>query len=161
MYEQSITHLPFLDLHTLRLTNHYFHALIPPPTHLDLVKAEMSEFHFLTCEGCTRLRPTDKFSSKMTKKNKGPHGYKSYSRFGIDCGRRPLPVLNRYTRGVRWDERGVPFVRCLKCIRVAQAPNDRTIKTSCHKAIGKVRAAAELEKVQREAREWQEKTEMD
>jgi hypothetical protein len=35
-----LPHLQFLDLHTLRLVNHFFHALILPPLHDELLSAE-------------------------------------------------------------------------------------------------------------------------
>jgi hypothetical protein len=58
--------IPFLDLHTLRLTNHYFHALIPPATHAGFLNVEMSDFDFIACVGCTRLRHMAAFSPKRT-----------------------------------------------------------------------------------------------
>lgn len=147
------THLQLLDLHTLRLTNHYFHALIPPPTHPELLMIEMADFGFLTCVGCTRLRPEATFSSKMYKKKKVPGGTQAHNRFCIECGRRPLPGVHRYMLGSRWEEYGAPFARCLRCQRIARGPDDQAVPLclSCHtQDLERARAAKE---VQREVEE--------
>jgi hypothetical protein len=86
-----LPHLQFLDLHTLRLVNHYFHALILPPPYDELLLAEKTpNFDFLACVGCTRLRPVAKFSIKMFIKKKAPGGAQAHNRFCIECGRRSL-----------------------------------------------------------------------
>jgi hypothetical protein len=131
------THLAFPDLQTLRLANHYFYALIPLPTHAQLLAMEKLDFtynKFFTCVGCTRLRPVSEFSSKMVKRKKGPQGTQAHNRFCLECGRRPLPGPHRYTSGDRWDESGVPFVRCRWCAKVAKAPADQDIELClyCH-----------------------------
>jgi hypothetical protein len=51
-----LPHLPFLDLHTLRLTNHHFHALIPPPTYAEFLAIEKPGFDFVAYVGCSRLQ---------------------------------------------------------------------------------------------------------
>jgi hypothetical protein len=150
-----LTHLRFLDLHTLRLTNHYLHALIPLPSHAEFLTVETSGFDFLACVGCTRLRPTATFSPKMFKKKKAPGGSQAHNRFCFECGRRPLPGVHRYMLGSRWEEYGVPFARCLRCGSIARGPEDQAVPLclSCHtQDLERVRAAGELERVRREAR---------
>jgi hypothetical protein len=39
-----LTHLRFPDLHTLRLANHYFYVMIPPPIHAELLTFETLDF---------------------------------------------------------------------------------------------------------------------
>ncbi|KFY49112.1 hypothetical protein V495_00760 [Pseudogymnoascus sp. VKM F-4514 (FW-929)] len=153
-----LTHLQFFDLHALRLTNRYFHALLPPPTHAELLSAETLETGFLACVGCTRLRPVATFSSKMFIKKKVAGGTQAHNRFCIECGRRPLPGLHRYMLGSRWKENGVPFARCLRCEIIAKGPEDQAVPLcfSCHtQDLERARAAEELERVRREAR-WRE-----
>lgn len=95
-----LQHLSFFDLHSLRLTNHYFHALIPPPTHAELLDNEQSPFAckngLSACVGWTRLRPKASFSPKMFKMENRPGQPDARNRFCIECGRRPLPGPNRY-----------------------------------------------------------------
>lgn len=154
MQDSILTHLPFLDLHTLRMTNHYFYNLIPPPTHNDLLEAEKSEIGLYACVGCMKLRRKECFSSNMTKKKKVLGGLEAHNRFCIECGRRPLPGEHQYTRGQRWDENGNPFVRCFKCQRTAQAPEDRSVQLclSCHtQDLERQRQAEVRKRVQRES----------
>ena len=95
------------------------------------------------------------FSRNMFMKKKIPGGAQAHSRFCIECGRRPLPGVHRYTLGSRWKENGVPFVRCFSCKIVARALEDQTVLIclSCHmQDLERVRAAEEFERVRREAR---------
>jgi hypothetical protein len=154
------SHLEFLDLHTLRLTCHYFHSLIPPPTHGELLAVETTTFDFLACIGCVRLRPAATFSAKMVKQKKAPGGSQAHNRFCIECGRRPLPGVHRYTLGSRWEEHGVPFARCLRCRRIARGPEDKAVELclSCHgQDMQRVRAIEEQERVWREVGEQKER----
>jgi len=115
-----LPHLQFLDLHTLRLVNHYFHALILPPQHCELLSAEKTpSFDFLACVGCTRLRPVAKFSIKMFTKKKAAGGAQAHNRFCIECGRRSLPGVHRYMLGARWQENGVPKGQRIRQCRYA------------------------------------------
>lgn len=131
------TYLPFLDRHTLRLTHYYFHNLIDPPTHAELLAAESWRFPYLACVGCTRLRPMTAFSPKMITKKKAPSGVQACTRFCIECGRRPLPGVHRYMLGSRWVEHGVPFARCVKCKQIAQGPEDMGVRMClpCHTGV--------------------------
>lgn len=152
-----LPHLQFLDLHTLRLVNHYFHALVLPPTHAELLSVEKTpNFDFLACVGCTRLRPVASFSIKMFTKKKAPGGAQAHNRFCIECGRRPLPGVHRYMLGSRWQEYGVPYARCKRCRTIAQGPEDQAVPLcfSCYtRDLERARAVEELKRVQTEARE--------
>jgi hypothetical protein len=152
--------LEFLELYTLRLTCHYFHSLIPPPTHDELLAIETTTFDFLACIGCTRLRPAATFSAKMVKKKKAPGGSQAHNRFCIECGRRPLPGVHRYTLGSRWEEHGVPFARCLRCRSIARAPDDKAVKLclSCHgQDMRRARVVEEQKGLWKEVREQKER----
>ncbi|KUJ08642.1 uncharacterized protein LY89DRAFT_676558 [Mollisia scopiformis] len=133
-----LPHLQFLDLHTLRLVNHYFHALVLPPSHTELLSAEKTpKFDFLACK-------------------KAPGGAQAHNRFCIECGRRPLPGVHRYMLGARWEEHGVPYARCKRCKMIAKGPEDQAVPLcfSCHtQDLEKARAVEELKRVQAEARE--------
>lgn len=48
MHFSILTCLPYFDLHTLRLNNKYFYALIPPPINAKLFLAAISDFEILT-----------------------------------------------------------------------------------------------------------------
>ncbi|KFY45634.1 hypothetical protein V494_00859 [Pseudogymnoascus sp. VKM F-4513 (FW-928)] len=155
-----LTHLQSFDPYALRLTNRHYYALIPPPTHAELLSAETSETGFLACVGCTRLRPIAAFSSKMIMKKRGPGGAQAHNRFCIECGRRPIPGPHRYVLGSRWKENGASFVRCLRCGVIGRAPEDQRVPLcfSCHtQHLEREKAARELERVRRETREREER----
>lgn len=62
--------------------------------------------------------------------------------------------------GSRWEEGGEPFARCLRCKRIAEGPKDQAVKLclSCHRQdLARVRAVEELERVQREPGEREER----
>lgn len=146
------SHLEFFDLHSLRLTCHYFHSLVPRPTHTEILKHETTAIDFLACVGCTRLRPATTFSAKIKKKSKAPSSNQAYNRFCIECGRRPLPGVYRYTLGSRWEEHGVPVVRCLRCGNIARGPEDKTVELCllCYRQnLQRVRVVEEQEMVWR------------
>ncbi|KFY28475.1 hypothetical protein V493_02917 [Pseudogymnoascus sp. VKM F-4281 (FW-2241)] len=151
MQDAIFTHLRFFDLHTLRLTSRDFHALIPPPTHGELLSAESLELGFLACAGCMRLRRIAKFSPKMFKRKKTAGGIEAYNRFCFECGRRPPPGEHRYMLGARWEENGVPFVRCLRCEKVDIGPAEQAISLClpCHRQdLERKKAVEELKRVQ-------------
>jgi hypothetical protein len=60
-----IPSLKFFDLHSLWLTCHYFHKLVPVPTHTGLLKHETTAIDFLACVGCTRLRPIRRHPAQL------------------------------------------------------------------------------------------------
>lgn len=154
------TYLEFFDLSTLRFANRYFYALVPAPTHAELLSAESLEPGFLACAGCTRLRPMATFSPKMTLSKKRAGGTQAHTRFCIECGRRPGPGEHRYTLGTRWKENEVPFVKCLSCKITAEGPKDQALRicVSCHRQdLERVRAAEVLKRVRSEAREREER----
>jgi hypothetical protein len=158
------TNLCFPDLYIVRLINHYFYDMIPPPTHAELLTAETSDFarenNIFACVGCTRLCPEAVFSPKMVKRKKAAGGTEARNRFCIECGRRPLPGLHRYMLGARWEESGMLFVRCLRCTTITMGPEEQNVPLclSCHtQDLERARAAKELERVRREAREQEER----
>jgi len=164
-------HLDIPGLQTLRLSCNYFYIIIPPPVHADLVAIEASlqgNIDYFACVGCTTIRPRAMFSPSMLKKKKTSGGSQACNRFCNECGRRPLPGLHRWTMGIRWEEddtRGsyVPFVRCLGCERIARAPADKAIRLclGCHTYdIERVRAAEEVQRVQKEFNDREERRRM-
>jgi hypothetical protein len=74
IYLSVFEYMRVRDLHTLRLTNPYFYAMISPPTHTDLLDIERSRLArkngLLTCAGCKKLRSKAEFSPKMYKKGR-------------------------------------------------------------------------------------------
>jgi hypothetical protein len=96
----------------------------------------------------------------MSNKKKAPGGTQAHNRFCIKCGRRPLPGVHRNMLGSRWEEYSVPFARCLRCISIARGQEDQTVRLclSCYtKDLERARAAEELQRVQREAGEQEER----
>ncbi|KFY14800.1 hypothetical protein V492_02407 [Pseudogymnoascus sp. VKM F-4246] len=155
----SLLTLP-IEIQAAILTNRHFYALIPPPTHAELLSTETLANRLLACVGCTRLRPVAAFSPKMTMKKKAPGGAHAHNRFCIECGRRPVPGPHRYVIGWRWKENGAYFVRCLRCEVIGRAAEDYRVPFcfSCHtQDLERERAARELERVRREAREREER----
>lgn len=154
------THLPCLELQSLRLTNHYFHGLIPPLsrplTHAKILTVEaLGISGCLACVSCTRLRPMARSSSKMTKRRKMAGGAEPHNRFCIECGRRPLPGVHRHSLEARWEECGTSFVRCLRCASIAIGPKDHAVQLcySCHtQDLDRERVAKEQERVLWEAK---------
>ncbi|EPE24926.1 hypothetical protein GLAREA_11507 [Glarea lozoyensis ATCC 20868] len=161
LFHGITSNLNVLDIHSLRLTCHHFHAVIPPvppPTHSDLLNAET--IHFLACVGCKRLRRSAKFSTKMVKKHKRPGGRQARSRFCIECGRRPLPGTHRYMLGQRWEEGVVPYVRCIRCTEIDIAPDDKIVKLclSCHQQnLERKRAAEEQDRLWKEVNDQKQR----
>jgi hypothetical protein len=105
---------------------------------------------FLACVDCARLRPAAAFSTKMVKKRRAAGGIESHNRFCIECGLQPLPGIHRYTLDSRWEDHGVPFVRCLRCRSIARAPEDTAVKLclSCNwRDLERARARQEQERV--------------
>jgi hypothetical protein len=164
IHAEIFTNLCFPDLYSVRLINQYFHAIIPPPAHAELLTAETLDFareiNTFACVGCTRLRPQATFSPKMVKRKKAAGGTEARNRFCIECGRRPLPGVHRYQLGSRWEEAGVLFVRCLRCTAITLGPEDQNVPLclSCYtQDLVRERAAKELERVRRERREREER----
>jgi Zn ribbon nucleic-acid-binding protein len=65
--------------------------------------------------------------AEMARKKKAP-GRKEAHRFCFECGRRPLPGVHRYQLASRWEEYGVPFVRCTECRSIARAPDNQPLR---------------------------------
>ncbi|PWY89886.1 hypothetical protein BO70DRAFT_393082 [Aspergillus heteromorphus CBS 117.55] len=88
---QSLPLLP--TLYHLRQTNHYFHTLLPPPTHTELLAAETSPFaiahNLYACRYCLRLRPGHTFADRMLRHGRGRYGRKQGNRFCLECGVKP------------------------------------------------------------------------
>lgn len=92
---EIIQYLGFPDIICLRMTCRRFSSLIPPLSHGELLKAEISAFGFennlYSCSQCLRLRAEAKFSDKMVKYRKGKFGRDKGKRFCFDCGRHVQP----------------------------------------------------------------------
>lgn len=78
IHHEIIKRLPFYDKSNLRATNPYFHTVIPPFTHQDLLAAEREDYsierNLYTCRDCQRLRHKSKFADDTTKKKKSRDG---------------------------------------------------------------------------------------
>ncbi|PYI30028.1 hypothetical protein BP00DRAFT_458198 [Aspergillus indologenus CBS 114.80] len=89
------THLPpppDLSRAHLAQTNHYFHTLVPRPTHAELLAAELDPLaiaHDLyACRYCLRLRRAPHFADRMVRRGRGRFGAarERAKRFCVACG---------------------------------------------------------------------------
>ncbi|PYI23770.1 hypothetical protein BO99DRAFT_428584 [Aspergillus violaceofuscus CBS 115571] len=103
------THLPQppdLSRAHLAQTNHYFHTLLPRPTHADLLAAELDPLaiaHDLyACRYCLRLRRATHFADRMVRRGRGRFGAarERAKRFCLACGVLPRHVLGEEREGV-------------------------------------------------------------
>ncbi|RAH41962.1 F-box domain protein [Aspergillus brunneoviolaceus CBS 621.78] len=95
LHLQIATHLPAppdLSRTHLAQTNHYFHALLPHPTHPELLAAELDPLaiaHDLyACRYCLRLRRATHFADRMVRRGRGRFGAEREraKRFCLECG---------------------------------------------------------------------------
>ena len=114
-----LPHLPTLARLLLRLTSSHFYLLIPPPLRWELENLEhgilnlgrIKHLRYMTCGGCIRLRPMNKFA----------RNHLFYCtvipdrKFCLECGKRDLPGPFRYKEGDVWDEGGVDYVTYVRC----------------------------------------------
>jgi hypothetical protein len=102
----------------LRLGNHHFNALIPRPTHAELLVAERTPWaticHLYACRKCVRLRPSNRFTDAMKKGPRGRNGKVPCKRFCIDCGL-DQKKGGPYSRGAEFDVEGRRHVVCWVC----------------------------------------------
>jgi hypothetical protein len=116
-----IARLPYDAKASLRSTNRYFHSLIPPFSHYDLLVAEGEEYaavrNLLTCKYCLHLLHKSEFGDKMTKKKKVRGGSKSRNRFCVRCGLHPPLGSIGYSLGqcVKWGGQEFTVVFCVQC----------------------------------------------
>ncbi|KAJ6059925.1 hypothetical protein N7444_002857 [Penicillium canescens] len=96
-------HLDAFSLIWLQRSCRLFREIIPSPTHLELIEAEITPFgnqnDLYACQDCLRLRPRAKFADNMVKRKKAKWGCKATERWCVDCGINPRPGTNRYTAG--------------------------------------------------------------
>lgn len=126
-----LARLDFLDLYTLRLTNRYFHSLIPPMTSEIVfeIEEEFMPDWYLACAECKRLRPVTKFipgTLRLFKKSIEPTACMQRCE---ECVRQYLNELDPY-----WMRYNVPIVWCVKCKRAIQARIDIQVQHTlvCH-----------------------------
>jgi len=79
----------FISRSNLRLTCSYFHDLIKPPTHADLLQVERSAFgrkrELYSCSDCILLLPKSQFADKMRKGRTGKGGGHPEDRACVEC----------------------------------------------------------------------------
>ncbi|KAL3467921.1 hypothetical protein BJX64DRAFT_282808 [Aspergillus heterothallicus] len=115
-----LTHLTFPEKSHLKLTCHYFHTLIAPMTHDELLTAENTQFaterDLYACRYCLRLRHRDKFADRMLRRARGRRGRDARKRFCVQCGLKPREGGEaRYGAGARVVLRGQVYVLCMEC----------------------------------------------
>ncbi|PYH91610.1 hypothetical protein BO71DRAFT_451999 [Aspergillus ellipticus CBS 707.79] len=128
LHLQITTHIPLLpDLYHLKQTCTYFAALLPTPTHEELLAAESTSFaitHDLyACRYCLRLRPAQKFADRMLVHGRGRYGEYRGKRFCVECGVLPRGAETRsggleearYGPGDLVRIQGVAHVYCRRC----------------------------------------------
>jgi hypothetical protein len=113
--------LPFpFNIH-LRLTCSYFHALISPLTHEELLVAERTEYAMInelyTCRYCLRLRSVTRFAERMLQRRRSKGAREAKKRFCVDCGlmQRGDAEEARYGPGAQIVVQGVSCVLCIVC----------------------------------------------
>ncbi|KFY18418.1 hypothetical protein V493_08635 [Pseudogymnoascus sp. VKM F-4281 (FW-2241)] len=113
--------LDFPDLHKLRLTNSYFYALIP--------RVSRERRRIFACIGCERLRPVTEFSLEAVPYGLGLGPFAASRQRCRECVHGTV-----LEPGSRWEECGVPLVRCLECKMIRLAPVDTRVKLCllCH-----------------------------
>jgi hypothetical protein len=113
------------DLQTLRLTNHYFYALIPPmpSDRLFQIEKEFMPYRYFACMECKRLRHITNFiPGTMSLLKRLP----TSSAFIQRC--RECVRLKFKEPGSRWMECNVPIVRCVECKEAGQALVDTRVQ---------------------------------
>ncbi len=129
-----IARLPFDGRARLRSTNRYFHGLILPFSHDDLLVAEGEEYavarDLLTCKYCLRLSHKSEFGDNMTKKKKARGGSERHNRFCVGCGLHPSLGCTGYSRGqcVKWGRQEFVVVFCVRCMKIELAEDDGKLK---------------------------------
>ncbi|RAL16964.1 F-box domain protein [Aspergillus homomorphus CBS 101889] len=98
LHLQITTHLPPPPDRSrahLSQTNHYFRSLLPPPSHADLLAAELEPAaiaeDLYTCRYCVRLRGAARFADRMLRRGRGRFGAEREraKRFCLGCGVAP------------------------------------------------------------------------
>ncbi|KAG2421117.1 hypothetical protein HFD88_000733 [Aspergillus terreus] len=121
--------LDFPDVLRLRFTSRYFHQLIPPLTHLQLLQAETTDYaiaHDLyACRYCLRLRSAVRFADRMLRRRRGRSGRDAGKRFCVECGMQPRRGEARYGPGAQLVIQGVFVVICVACKEFAIGGCDR------------------------------------
>ncbi|KAL3452227.1 hypothetical protein BJX65DRAFT_175545 [Aspergillus insuetus] len=120
-----LTHLPFPSRTHLSLTCTYFHTLIPPMTHTELLAAESTEFavsrDLYACRYCLRLRHSWEFGDRMLHKRRGRRGKAAGRRFCVECGLCSRGDGEaRYGPGAMVVRGGVVYVVCRGCGRFGE-----------------------------------------
>ncbi|OJK04591.1 hypothetical protein ASPACDRAFT_38152 [Aspergillus aculeatus ATCC 16872] len=95
LHLEIATHLPAtpdLSRSHFAQTNHYFHALLPHPSHTELLAAELDPLaianDLYACRYCLRLRRVTHFADRMVRRGRGRFGAEREraKRFCLDCG---------------------------------------------------------------------------
>lgn len=109
-----IIHLELHDRVSLTLTNRYFRSIIPPPSHIDFLVAEVSTWatarHLYTCKGCVRFRRYEEFADDMKKGKRCRSFAEANTRFCLKCG-----VDGLYSPGTHLTICGRTHVLCRIC----------------------------------------------
>lgn len=118
------------DLLQLRLTCAYFYALLPPPSHEQLLQAESTDWarhrDLYACRYCLRLRSACHFADRMLRRRRNRMGRDSAKRFCIECGLRPRQQgTARYGPGAQITVQGAFFVVCISCRQFHPGAQDR------------------------------------
>jgi hypothetical protein len=106
------------------LTCSYFHALIPPLTHEELLVTEQADHALLhdlyACRYCLRLRPASQFAERMLQRRRMKGARDARKRFCVDCGlmQRGEAEEARYGPGAQIVVQGVSCVLCIVCRRL-------------------------------------------
>lgn len=126
LQQEIISYLEFPDNICLRMTCRRFGSVIPPLTHDEALKAEISAFGFkkelYSCSHCLRLRLPAQFADRMTKFRMSKFGRNKGKRVCVECG---VHRTGTYEPGSEFVWRGEKYVVCTACKEPGKALTDR------------------------------------
>lgn len=129
-------HLFFRHRLHLKQTCCYFHDLVPPLSHTELLAAETSDYaldrDLYTCRYCLRLLPASMFARKMLQSRRAKYGRNVDRRFCVECGLKPRDGTARYGPGAQITMQGTFYVICIICKEFRQGALDRLGKQTSH-----------------------------
>lgn len=132
-------HLDLFSRILLRCSSRLFRGTIPPPTHMELVEAETSQFGIqnalYACQDCLRLRPGAEFADNMLNKSKAKSGCNVRLRWCVDCGLKPasrhysihLGQHHRYSKQIIRHLHALPEIRRVVLYKIGSSTSVRRL----------------------------------
>ena len=121
--QEIASYLEFPDNICLRMTCRRFSSVIPPLTHDEALKAEISAFGFqrelYACSHCICLRPRRQFADRMTQFRMSKFGRNKAKRVCVECG---VHGTGTYSPGSKLVWRNENYVVCTACKELRKIP---------------------------------------